>query len=93
MLDRKFIGHQFAPTTVGVDAGLLKLFAKATGQMDPVYFDEGAAHAAGYRGLLAPPTYAFSLQLATYDLFPIVSLLGWTRTDVCMRSSISATRV
>ena len=32
-------------------------YARAVGDLDPVYFDEGAARAAGYDGLVAPPTF------------------------------------
>src|SRR3954449_6517646 len=32
-------------------------YARSVGDLDPVYFDEGAARAAGYDGLVAPPTF------------------------------------
>jgi acyl dehydratase len=32
-------------------------YARAVGDLDPVYFDEAAAAAAGYDGLVAPPTF------------------------------------
>jgi acyl dehydratase len=32
-------------------------YARAVGDLDPVYFDEAAARAAGYEGLVAPPTF------------------------------------
>ena len=32
-------------------------YARAVGDLDPVYFDEDAARAAGYDGLIAPPTF------------------------------------
>ena len=75
MLDYAFVDHEFAPVAVDVDAGLLKLFAKATGQTNPIYFDRVAAQAAGYRDIVAPPTYAFSLQLRACDVFPIIPLM------------------
>ncbi|WP_067467776.1 FAS1-like dehydratase domain-containing protein [Actinomadura macra] len=36
-------------------------FAVAAGESDPLYFDDGAAHAAGLPGAVAPPLYASSL--------------------------------
>ena len=33
------------------------MFARSVGHTDPVYYDEAAAKAAGYRGLVAPPGY------------------------------------
>ncbi len=32
-------------------------YARAVGDLDPIYFDEAAARAAGYGGLVAPPTF------------------------------------
>ena len=32
-------------------------YARAVGDLDPIYFDEAAARAAGYDGLVAPPTF------------------------------------
>ena len=32
-------------------------YARAVGDLDPIYFDEDAAAAAGYDGLVAPPTF------------------------------------
>jgi acyl dehydratase len=32
-------------------------YARAVGDLDPIYFDAEAAHAAGYDGLVAPPTF------------------------------------
>jgi acyl dehydratase len=57
-IDRANIGLVSEPRTVEVEKGFLKLFAKATGETDPVYFDEDAARAAGHRGIPAPPTFA-----------------------------------
>ena len=65
MLDREtHIGVVSEPRTVTVEAGFLKLFAKATGETNPVYFDEAAAQAAGHPAIPMPPTYLFSLALA-----------------------------
>jgi hypothetical protein len=43
---------QYEVTTTGVRA-----FARGVGYEDPVYYDVGAARAAGYAGLPAPPAY------------------------------------
>jgi acyl dehydratase len=60
-IDRSIIGLVSEPRVVEVEKGFLKLFAKAVGETDPVYFDEEAAKAAGHRGILAPPTYVMPL--------------------------------
>jgi len=65
MLDpTQHIGVVSEPRTVTVETGFLKFFAKATGETDPVYFDEDAARAAGHPAIPVPPTYLFSLALS-----------------------------
>lgn len=61
--DRKFLGQESEDRFVDVEAGQLRLFAKATGETNPIYFDEAAARHAGHPALPAPPTFAFSLAL------------------------------
>ena len=67
MIDRKHIGHKSAPFDAELEKGRLRLFAKATGQTDPIYFDESAAQAAGYRSILMPPTFLFCLEMEQED--------------------------
>jgi len=70
------IGYRHPPHTVEVEAGRLRAFAKAIGETDPVFVDEAAARAAGYRGVPAPPTYAFSLELDQARPFAMLEALG-----------------
>ena len=64
MIDvEKHVGVVSEPRVVEVEKGFLKFFAKATGETNPIYFDEEAARAAGYSALPAPPTYLFSLAI------------------------------
>jgi acyl dehydratase len=44
-----------------VDAASLAAFAAAVGTTDPVHTDPEAARAAGYRDVIAPPTYAVTI--------------------------------
>lgn len=65
MIDRDaHVGVVSEPRTVTVEKGFLQFFAKATGETDPVYFDEDAAKAAGHPAIPMPPTYLFSLSMA-----------------------------
>jgi acyl dehydratase len=57
MLDKKHIGHRFKPFTATVEAGKIRLFCKAIGEEDPIYVDEAAAKAAGYRAIPIPLTF------------------------------------
>jgi acyl dehydratase len=63
MIDRSFKGLVSEPRTIEVEKGQLKFFAKATGETNPIYFDEAAATATGHPALPAPPTFTFSLAL------------------------------
>lgn len=76
MIDKRFIGHAFAPFSAQVEAGRLRFFAKATGQTDPVYSDEAAARAAGLPALPVPPTFLFCLEMEAPDPAAIRELLG-----------------
>jgi len=76
MLDRSMIGHEFKPFTVEVEKGRLKFFAKAIGEKNPVYSDEDAAKAAGYKALPAPPTFMFSIDLDGPEFLPMLDMLG-----------------
>lgn len=61
------IGKSLGTKRILVDRSQLKLFAKVLGEKNPVYFDETAAHGAGYPSLLVPPTYFFCLEMSAFD--------------------------
>ena len=61
MIDRKFIGAESEDRFVDIEAGQLRLFATATAEPNPIFFDETAANTAGYRAIPVPPTFAFCL--------------------------------
>ena len=63
MVDHNHIGTIFPAVSTLIEKGRLKFFAKATGQTDPVYFDDAAAAAAGYPSLPVPPTYFFCAEM------------------------------
>ena len=57
-----FAGRTYPPSgPYAVDAAALAAFAAAVGSSDPVHTDRAAAQAAGYRDVIAPPTFAVSL--------------------------------
>ena len=56
-IDRKHIGHKFQAFSATVEAGKIRLFCKAIGEENPIHLDEAAAKAAGYRTIVAPPTF------------------------------------
>ncbi len=76
MIDKSYLGRTFPPLSVDVEKWQLQFFAKAVGETNPIYFDEVAAQAEGYRSILAPPTYAVSLSLAEPDPFAKFVAMG-----------------
>jgi acyl dehydratase len=80
MLDQSIVGKVYAPFTVDVEKGRLRLFAKAIGESDPVYSDEAAARKAGYRSLPAPPTFGFTIAMDAEQPFLVLADLGVDKT-------------
>jgi acyl dehydratase len=55
-------GRTYPPSgPYAVDAPSLAAFAAAVGSQDPVHTDREAARAAGYRDVIAPPTFAVTI--------------------------------
>lgn len=48
---------------ITVERGKIREFALAVGDLNPVYLDRAAAQAAGYPDVIAPPTFATSLEM------------------------------
>ncbi|MGW4872544.1 MaoC family dehydratase N-terminal domain-containing protein [Streptomyces chartreusis] len=75
-IDRAHIGREVGTQTLLVSRSRLRLFAKATGQTDPVYGDLDTAKAAGHRDLPVPPTFFTAIGLETPDPFAWLTGLG-----------------
>lgn len=58
------IGRETEPEVYEVDKSGVRMFARAVGYSDRVFYDEEYAKAQGYRGLPAPPGY---FGLAVFD--------------------------
>jgi acyl dehydratase len=76
MLDKSFIGVETEPRSIEVEKGQLRFFAKATGEKNPIYFDEAAAKAAGHPTLPAPPTFLFCLETMAPSRDGVMAKLG-----------------
>ena len=55
--DRSVLGVASAPIRYDVEKGAIRKFAEAIGDEDPIYYDEQAAQAAGFKTIVAPPTF------------------------------------
>jgi len=51
------IGKEYPPTTYEVGLEKIREYAHAVGQSEPVHHDRDAAHAAGFRDVVAPPMF------------------------------------
>lgn len=54
---QQLIGREVDEGVSEVTTTGCRLFARAVGHTDQIFFDEATAHARGYRGLVAPPGY------------------------------------
>lgn len=50
-------GLELPPISFAVERGKIKEFVRAIGDPNPIYVDPEAARAAGYRDVIAPPTF------------------------------------
>lgn len=81
-LDRARIGFVLPLLHYDVEPGQLRFFSKTVGETDPIYFDEVAAQTAGYRSIIAPPTFGFSCLRGSAEQMPFVTALGLTEDQV-----------
>lgn len=75
MLDAQLKDGALTPFSAHAERGRLRAFAKATGQTDPVYSEEAAAHAEGHPSLPVPPTFFFCLGMDGPDPFEVYERL------------------
>jgi acyl dehydratase len=54
---RASIGRESPPTRHEVDKTGIRMFARSVGHIDPIFYDEEAAKARGFRSLVCPPGY------------------------------------
>ena len=65
------VGKTYPPTLYAVGREKIKEYARAVGETNPLHLDVGAARAAGYRDVVAPPMFAvvYSAPSVTPALF------------------------
>lgn len=54
---RAAVGVEGPPTVLEVEKTNCRMFARAVGHKDPIFYDEAAAKARGYRSIVAPPGF------------------------------------
>jgi len=53
------------PNCEEIEKGMIRRFALAVGDLNPLYLDEEYARRSRYRGLIAPPTFIFEMYYST----------------------------
>ncbi|WP_158844965.1 MaoC family dehydratase N-terminal domain-containing protein [Saccharothrix deserti] len=68
-LDQSYIGRTYPPSPpYEVGREKIREFADAVGETSPVHRDPEAARAAGYKDVIAPPTFAIIVSLKANDV-------------------------
>jgi acyl dehydratase len=68
-LDQSFVGRSYPPSPpYEVGREKIREFAEAVGETSPLHRDPEAARAAGYRDVIAPPTFAIIVSLKANDV-------------------------
>jgi acyl dehydratase len=70
-LDQASLGQRSAPQTHRLERGAIAKFARAIGYQNPIHFSPDAARQAGFRDVVAPPTF-------------VVTLLAWSVPGVTL---------
>ena len=82
MLDRKILNKKYKTAKFLIEKERLVLFAKATGQTDPIYFDETLAREKGFPSILAPPTFLTTVGYEQEDSYQYLNDLSVDLGDV-----------
>lgn len=61
---KAYVGSAMPSFEVDVERGAIRKFAYAIGDLNPIYLDVDFAKEAGYRDVVAPPTYPASFRPA-----------------------------
>lgn len=68
-LDQSYVGRSYPPSPpYEVGREKIREFADALGETSPLHRDPEAARAAGYRDVIAPPTFAIIVSMKVNDL-------------------------
>jgi len=73
MLNRNIIGKEYPSYSYEVEKGKIREFARAIGEKNQIYYDEGIAGKKGYEGLVAPPTFGTVFFVAGNLMYDIIT--------------------
>ena len=87
--NRELYGVEHEAGPFEVTAELIQTFNRSIGETNPVFTDEAAARAAGYSGLVAPPTFC-TLLVRNVELPDIELKFGRARFHAGQRVQVRA---
>jgi len=78
-INKALIGKEYPPYAVTVERVKIKEFARAIGDLNPLYLDDRVGAASAWGDLIAPPTFAVTFRDETADTGALLRDLG---TDI-----------
>ena len=78
-INKGVIGKEFPPFTVTVERGKIKEFARAIGDLNPMYLDDRVGAASEWGDVIAPPTFPITFRDDGVDSAGFLRELG---TDI-----------
>lgn len=69
MIDRKFIGREFAPREQIISRWKVSQFANAIRDFNPLYYDVEEAKNQGFKDVIVPPTFFTTIALSDPKFF------------------------
>jgi len=78
-INKGVLGKEFPPFAVTLERGKVKEFARAIGDLNPLYLDDRVGAASEWGDLIAPPTFAITFRDEGADTNALLRELG---TDI-----------
>jgi acyl dehydratase len=78
-INRSVVGKEYPPYVVTVERGKIKEFARAIGDLNPLYVDDRLGQASEWGDIIAPPTFATTFRDEGADTSTFLRDLG---TDI-----------
>lgn len=75
-VNRNVVGKEYPPFVVTVERGKIKEFARAIGDPNPFYLDDGVGQASPWGDVIAPPTFAITFRSEAADSGALLRDLG-----------------
>jgi hypothetical protein len=75
-LNRSIVGKEYPPYVVTVERGKIKEFARALGDLNPLYLDADIGRASQWGDVIAPPTFAVTFRDEKADSGALLRDLG-----------------